>query len=77
MQQFLKRRDDPHTHGSSRPSFSRSSLSPRTTRSPRLTPVSDGKPLRRLLVRCVVKADVVFEFGFHDRSPHGLLDDMR
>ena len=66
MQHFLNSRADPHTHGSLRPSFSRSSLSPPTTRSPRLTPVSDGKPLRRLLVRVVVKAEVVFEFGFHD-----------
>ena len=34
-----------------RPSFSRSSLEPWTTLRPRLTWVSDGKPLRRLLLR--------------------------
>jgi hypothetical protein len=33
-----------------RPSFSSSSLSPRTIRTPRLTCVSDGMPLRRLLI---------------------------
>ncbi len=42
MQHFLNLRADPHTQGSLRPSFSRSSLSPWTTRWPRLTLVSDG-----------------------------------
>lgn len=50
-QQFLNLRSDPQGHGSLRPSFSSSSLSPCTTRTPRLTRVSDGNPLRRLLVR--------------------------
>src|SRR4030095_9726119 len=51
MKQFLNSRFEPHGHGSLRPSFSISSLKPRTMRSPRLTCVSDGDPLRRLLVR--------------------------
>lgn len=50
-----------------RPSFSISSFAPPTTRSPRLTPVSDGKPLRRLLV--TVKAHVVFIDRFHGTPP--------
>jgi hypothetical protein len=59
---------DPHGHGSLRPSFSMSSFAPPTMRSPRFTPVSDGKPLRRLLV--VVKAHVVvFMDGFHRTAP--------
>lgn len=51
MQQLLNRRADLHGQRSLRPSFSASSLSPCTTRSPRLTCVSDGKPRRRLPVR--------------------------
>lgn len=50
-----------------RPSFSISSFAPPTTRSPRLTPVSDGKPLRRLLV--TVKADVVLVDRIHGTPP--------
>jgi hypothetical protein len=46
------------------PSFSISSLVPRTMRSPRLTRASDGKPLRRLLVT-VKAAVVVFVDGCH------------
>jgi hypothetical protein len=38
-------RPDPQGHGSLRPSFSKSSLWPPTTRSPRLTSVSDGNPI--------------------------------
>ena len=49
-QHFLNRRLEPHGQRSFRPSFSSSSLSPWTTRTPCLTCVSDGKPFRRLLV---------------------------
>jgi len=52
------RRAEPHGQRSFRPSFSRSSLSPWTTRNPRFTCVSDGNPLRRLLVRSK-KGDVL------------------
>src|SRR4051812_26108075 len=50
MQHFLKRLPDPHGQRSLRPSFSLSSLPPCTIRTPRLTPVSEGNPLRRLLI---------------------------
>lgn len=50
MQHFLKRLLEPQGHRSLRPSFSSSSLSPWTTRSPRFTCVSDGNPRRRLLI---------------------------
>jgi hypothetical protein len=50
MQHFLNRLPLPHGHKSLRPSFSSSSLSPCTIRTPRLTCVSDGNPLRRLLI---------------------------
>jgi hypothetical protein len=63
MQHALNERVDPQMQGSLRPSFSRSSLSPWTTRWPRFTPVSDGKPVRRL--RLVVKAEVVVVFRSH------------
>ncbi len=53
-------------HGSLRPSFSMSSLSPRTTRSPRLTFVSDGYPLRRLLERVQAALVVVVDVVSHD-----------
>jgi hypothetical protein len=43
MQQALNRRPEPHGQGSCRPSFSTSSLSPCTTRRPRLTEVSELK----------------------------------
>jgi ribosomal protein L2 len=49
-QHFLNRNRLPHGQGSLRPSFSSSCLSPWTTRTPRLTCVSDGKPRRRLLI---------------------------
>src|SRR5204863_1962566 len=49
-QHFLKRLPDPHGQRSLRPSFSASSLQPWTMRRPRLTFVSEGKPLRRLLI---------------------------
>jgi len=68
MQQRLKCLPDPHGHGSLRPSFSTSSLSPCTNRKPRLTCVSDGKPFLRLLVTW--KARLVDVFSFHDRSPY-------
>lgn len=59
-QQFLNLRVDPQGQGSLRPSFSNSSLSTCTTRIPRLTCVSEGKPLRRLLlgVKGLVGVDV-------------------
>lgn len=51
MQQCLNFLIEPQGQGSLRPSFSMSCLLPCTIRSPRLTWVSDGNPLRRLLVR--------------------------
>ena len=48
-QHFLKRLPLPHGQRSLRPSFSSSSLSPLTIRTPRLTCVSEGNPFRRLL----------------------------
>ncbi len=62
-QQRLNGLLDPQGHGSLRPSFSASSLLPWTTRSPRLTCVSDGKPRRRLLVTSKARRFVVD--GFH------------
>jgi hypothetical protein len=50
MQHCLNRLAEPQGQGSKRPSFSSSSLLPCTTRKPRLTRVSDGNPLRRLLM---------------------------
>jgi len=55
-------RPEPHGQRSLRPSFSISSTSPCTTRSPRLTRVSDGNDLRRLLEHS--KARQVVEIGF-------------
>ena len=49
-QHFLKRLPELQGQRSFRPSFSSSSLSPWTTRTPRLTCVSDGNPRRRLLM---------------------------
>jgi hypothetical protein len=49
-QHCLNRLPLPHGQRSLRPSFSSSSLSPWTRRMPRFTLVSDGKPLRRLLI---------------------------
>ena len=49
-QHFLNSLADPHGQRSFLPTFSSSSLTPWTTRTPRFTPVSDGKPLRRLLI---------------------------
>jgi hypothetical protein len=50
MQHFLKRLPDPHGQRSFLPSFSDNSLLPWTMRTPRFTFVSDGNPLRRLLI---------------------------
>ena len=58
-QQRLKGLLLPQGQGSLRPSFSASSLLPWTTRSPRLTCVSDGKPRRRLLVTSKARRFVV------------------
>ncbi len=49
-QHFLNRFCDPQGQRSFRPSFSSSSLSPWTMRTPRFTWRSDGNPLRRLLI---------------------------
>jgi hypothetical protein len=49
-QHFWKRLPDPHGQRSFLPSFSVNSLPPWTTRTPRFTFVSEGKPLRRLLI---------------------------
>ena len=49
-QHFLNRLPLPQGQRSLRPSFSSSSLSPWTIRTPRFTLVSDGNPLRRLLI---------------------------
>ena len=49
-QHFLNRLPLPQGHRSLRPSFSSNSLPPWTTRTPRLTCVSDGNPRRRLLI---------------------------
>ncbi len=57
----------PQGHGSFRPSFSASSLSPCTMRIPRLTLVSDGKPRRRLLIGS--KKGIFKSFVAHDRAP--------
>lgn len=57
----------PQGHGSFRPSFSSSSLSPCTIRMPRLTLVSDGKPRRRLLIGS--KKGIFKSFVAHDRAP--------
>lgn len=70
-QHALKRLPEPQGHGSFRPSFSSSTLSPWTTRVPRITCVSDGNPRRRLLIvskemavrRCVRVACAHLPFG--------------
>ena len=49
-QHFLNSLADPHGQRSFLPTLSCSSLSPWTTRTPRFTLVSDGKPQRRLLI---------------------------
>lgn len=49
-QHLLNRFPDPQGQRSFRPNFSDSSLLPWTIRTPRFTFVSDGKPLRRLLI---------------------------
>lgn len=77
-QHFLKRLPEPHGHGSLRPSFSSSSFSPCTIRSPRLTCVSDGNPRRRLLI--VSKQRPVFAVSMlsHDAPPScGLSNNPR
>src|SRR3546814_14926943 len=58
---------EPHGQGSLRPNFSVSSLFPWTTRRPFLTWVSEGKPLRRLLVTS--KGSLVWIDALHDGSP--------
>lgn len=68
IQQCLNRRVEPQGHGSLRPSFSERCLSPWTTRTPRLTCVSDGNPRRRLLVRSKKGAVVIFVVVSHTAS---------
>jgi len=67
----LNLRVEPHGQGSLRPNFSSSSLSPWTRRWPRLTWVSDGKPLRRLRVisRVGSKATGVGVVTLHGAPP--------
>jgi hypothetical protein len=66
-QQFLKRLEDPQGHKSLLPRRSTSSTSPSLiVRGPRFTRVSDGKPLRRLLIGS--KGEPVFwicRFSWH------------
>jgi hypothetical protein len=50
MQHFLNRFPDPQGQRSFLPSFSESSLFPRTIRTPRFTFFSEANPLRRLLI---------------------------
>ena len=66
-QHFLNRLRDPHGQRSLRPSFSLSSLAPWTIRTPRFTFVSDGNPLRRLLI--VSKKWQVFGFSLVHYPP--------
>ena len=70
-QHFRNRFPLPHGHKSLRPSFSSSSLSPCTMRRPRLTCVSDGKPLRRLLMVSKAGLVVVVELVCITESAHG------
>ncbi len=66
-QHFLKRLPLPHGQRSLRPSFSSRSLSPWTVRTPRFTLVSDGNPLRRLLI--VSKKCAIVEIVATHRTP--------
>ena len=66
-QHFLNFRRDPHGQGSFRPSFSSNSLSPWITRNPRFTWLSEGNPLRLLLLG--VKGLVGVEVVFHKTPP--------
>ena len=59
---------EPHGHKSFRPSFSESSLFPWTMRTPLPTRVSDGKPLRRLLVISKFESSECW-YWFAIRSP--------
>jgi len=65
---MFKLRPDWHGQRSLRPSFSISSFSPRTMRWPRLTWVSDGKPLLRLLDRSK-KVILIVVIKAHGSSP--------
>ncbi len=67
-QHALKRRPDPQGQKSFRPSFSCNSLHPWTTRSPRPTRTSDGKPRRRLLM-ISKRGQAVEVVGVHGESP--------
>ena len=67
-QPFLNRLPDPHGQRSFLPSRSSSSFPPWTTRTPRFTFVSNGKPLRRLLI--VSKRGLVVDvLQLHDPPP--------
>jgi hypothetical protein len=64
----LNRFPEPQGQRSLRPNFSDSSLLPWTIRTPRFTFVSDGKPLRRLLI--VSKKWLLIEgLMVHDAPP--------
>src|SRR6267142_2727702 len=69
MQHFLKATRGSQGQRSLRPSFSDSSFSPCTTRRPRLTLVSDGNPLRRLLLRWWKKVSVRGSLSFQMDLP--------
>ena len=65
MQHRLNTLPLPHGHGSLRPNFSSSSLSPWTIRTPRFTFISDGKPRRRLRIglKKGLVVEVIVEHG--------------
>ena len=68
-QHFLNRLPEPHGQRSFLPSFSVSSLSPWTIRTPRLTWVSDGNPRRRLLIgskKMAGRGSCVWDTSFQD-----------
>jgi hypothetical protein len=75
-QQRLNSRPDPQGQRSFRPSFSSSTLSPWTTRNPRLTCVSDGNPRRRLLI-VSMKGQIIGMFildANHGTPPNQLVE---
>jgi hypothetical protein len=67
-QHFLNRLPEPHGQRSFLPTFSLKTLLPWTIRKPLFTFISDGKPLRRLLI--VSKAGSIFvDVLVHDAPP--------
>ena len=73
-QHRLNRCPLPQGHGSLRPSFSSSCLSPCTIRTPHLTCVSDGKPRRRLLMGSKAVVFVVLVFVSHWFAPFRVIE---